>query len=114
MSTVEKGRLVVLTAVGRANNGWCGDVPLPNLPVPAIHDALQCPLQALFRTRHAPHHPFAVWRREVLYLQVLGVGGFNLVSPESTDDNTGDADVERDLSPEVGGLCKLLVSAYSC
>lgn len=41
------------------------------------------------------------------------MGGFNLVSPESTDDNTGDADVERDLSPEVSGLCKLLVSAYS-
>lgn len=42
------------------------------------------------------------------------MGGFNLVSPESTDDDTGDADVERDLSPEVSGLCKLLVSVYSC
>lgn len=40
--------------------------------------------------------------------KVLGVGGFNLVSPESTDDNTGDADVERDLSPEVSGLSSVL------
>lgn len=53
---------------------------------------------------------FAVWRKRALYLQVLSVGGLNLVSPETTDNDTGDANVERDLSPEVSGLYKLYVS----
>lgn len=114
MSTVGKGsQSLYRPVVGRIMRGEVMSVfrlfpCLSSMTRPNVHFK-----HSLARSMHLTT-PFSMRRKKVLYLQVLSVGGLNLVSPEATDDDTGDADVERDLSPEVSGLCKVCVSTCSC